>query len=220
MQTMKLIAELNSEVLSDGQSCPSPISACKGGNNQGTYVCKELVYAYAMWISPAFNLKVIRAYDAMMIEKYSKPVAPISNDLALIEAAARMLNVSNSGKLSMLESVGKKYNASGHLPVYAIDAPSGAVDGSSRPTHSLTELLSINNAGIGVRTAYLELERAGIVERKSRKSTGGKTKEFWSVTPRGLQYGKNMTSPQSPRETQPHFYDYSAQELINIIFGY
>ncbi len=64
-QTQALIEELSS---TDSQSIHTKTILGKG-KTQGTFVAKELVYAYAMWISPKFNLAVIRAYDAMFADK-------------------------------------------------------------------------------------------------------------------------------------------------------
>jgi hypothetical protein len=67
-QTKDLIAEIENEI----PGIPG-IKIIKGHRHTGTYVVKELVYAYAMWISPSFHLKVIRAYDALQTQNLPKP---------------------------------------------------------------------------------------------------------------------------------------------------
>ena len=81
-QAVQLIAALDTDM----QNCTSPVNAIKGGSQQGTYAVKELVYAYAMWISPVFNLHVIRAYDAVATKP--APISPaLLTRMQLIELA-------------------------------------------------------------------------------------------------------------------------------------
>ena len=68
LQTQDLVKEL-SDSGNPLSLNNSPITIIKGGKNQGTFVVKELVYAYAMWISPRFHLQVIRAYDELVAQK-------------------------------------------------------------------------------------------------------------------------------------------------------
>ncbi|WP_201591072.1 KilA-N domain-containing protein [Psychrobacter fozii] len=74
--TQAMIAELRTESISSSHSMSlEPVRVVEGiqsdSTPQGTYVCRELVYNYAMWISPRFQLSVIRAFDAMFAHQKS-----------------------------------------------------------------------------------------------------------------------------------------------------
>ncbi|NEV60328.1 KilA-N domain-containing protein [Thiorhodococcus minor] len=70
-QTQGLIAAIQAAESTPGipgVNQNQPLSSVPGApaTGGGIDVCKELVYGYAMWISPAFHLQVIRAYDALV----------------------------------------------------------------------------------------------------------------------------------------------------------
>ncbi|KVE37662.1 phage antirepressor KilAC domain-containing protein [Burkholderia sp. BDU5] len=78
-QTTDLAAEMEREI--------PHFRGIQSKQGLGTFVVKELVYAYAMWISPAFHLKVIRAYDEMV--SGAKVAAPSLPNFANPAEAAR-----------------------------------------------------------------------------------------------------------------------------------
>ena len=65
-QTTELIEELSKDGNPSLKENQQVIQVNHGGSNRGTFVCKELVYAYATWISAKFFLLVIRTFDAVV----------------------------------------------------------------------------------------------------------------------------------------------------------
>ena len=118
-QTQALVAEISNAGISAFES--------RKGSKGGTYGCKELVIAYAAWISAAFHLKVIRVFlsvtapvqptqRALPLESdLHHVVANLSRQVALLSssspAATEWMPVSQSQEISTrLERLGKLFH--------------------------------------------------------------------------------------------------------------
>lgn len=118
-QTRELITEienssnLQSLDIDHSSNMRSAVKVINGGNNRGTYVVKELVYSYAMWISAKFHLMVIRAYDSMVMKilgskseqvlitdkTTKKERVPLKDAVNMLVGKAQFLNYSDAYKL-------------------------------------------------------------------------------------------------------------------------
>lgn len=108
-QTQALIEEIGASA-----NLQTPVSTVNDGRNNGTYVCKELVYAYAMWISPAFHVQVIRAYDAL-VGAGRAPVGPDLRD-ELIAAQQRVIELQSRLRVAPAPAPAARPSAAAGLP--------------------------------------------------------------------------------------------------------
>jgi hypothetical protein len=131
----------------------------------------------------------------------------IVGELAIMECYTRLLKPAPSSQIMMLAKISQNNGLdSNFLPAYAVDAASDSTDGSSMPTKSLTALLRDHGIKMSATAFNVLLGSAGYLKRLTRKNSKQEAVEFWSVTELGLRFGKNLTSPNNPRETQPHWY--------------
>ena len=85
------------------------------------------------------------------------------------------------------------------------------------PTKALTALLKDNGIRMSPASFNKALQQAGLIKVMQRKNSKQEVVTFWAITEKGLRYGKNLTSPQSPRETQPHWYVDRFLELAGLV---
>lgn len=121
--------------------------------------------------------------------------------------AAGFLNMNEASKLSLAKSVLEPLGLP--LPDYV---PSKGV------THSASELLKRHGVGLSAVKFNERLVKMGFLTEETRQGRNGEHR-FKVITGRGLEYGENVVSPKSQKETQPHWYDGRFGELVDMVMN-
>ncbi|SDR52806.1 Rha family transcriptional regulator [Paraburkholderia tuberum] len=187
-------------------------------------ICKRDSYVIVAQLSPEFTARLVDRWQELENSVAVPAVAAskLAGAIAIAECFTRLLKPSASCQMAMLAHIAKDYGIEPtFLPAYAIDAAPDATGGSSMLTKPLTELLIEHGIKIRPRTYNPLLADAGFLAERTRKSTSSHAidgiKKFWVVTDEGLRFGKNVTHPNCPRETQPHWYVERFAEMHSIV---
>jgi hypothetical protein len=154
----------------------------------------------------------------------------VQKTLLGLETAIRVLKVSEASKLLMTETIYRELGIKTEfLPKYS----------DEKHTYSLTHLLKKFGSKLSAQKVNQKLLEIGILEIKTRKShkkekisqmllelefnnidENNKSEtilEFKSLTEKGLKFGKNLINPNNELQTQPHYFESSFAELLNLI---
>lgn len=187
-QTAALIAEIEK----------AGIPAIEARQRIGTFVCKELVYAYAMWISPAFHLQVIRAYDTMMAAGSSSSIKSLVDPVSATKAHLLVAN--------MMRELGVRKEMAMAVALQAIHADTGlstecyrlALPGVETPAN-LNQTQVGDLAGLSARAVGRRLRELGLMRDDE---SGNRV-----LTEAGLAYGemKPFKHPNGHTGYEPRF---------------
>ena len=162
--------------------------------------------------SASMRMKVIRRWRELEQQQGAREQVLLNGtkvvgELAIMECFTRLLKPAPSSQMLMLTKIAQNNGLDPKfLPGYAVDAAPDATGGSSMPTKAITALIKDFDLRTSAPAFNKLLEAHGFLKEMQRRNSKQEYVGFWSVTDKGLKFGKNLTSPQSPRETQPHWY--------------
>jgi hypothetical protein len=211
---------------------------------RGTWIHKKLIIAFARWLSLEFAVWCDLTIEELLKNNSTQQQTPIfdtssfsseklldvQKTLLGLETAIKILKVSEASKLLMTETIYRELGIKTEfLPKYS----------DEKHTYSLTHLLKKFGSNISAQKVNQKLLEIGILEIKTRKShkkekisqmllelefnnidennKSETIREFKSLTEKGLKFGKNLINPNNELQTQPHYFESSFAELLNLI---
>ena len=245
-QTQALIAEIRKPLNTADAGNPAspkynhldPVVTVKGGvGQQGTFVVRELVYGYAMWISPAFHLTVIRTFDALVTgQPWSFPgrgqgelFGPVLDPAKLTNTFGQFLRL---GKLGGLDTEAARQVADREtrrllgvspLAVLGMTVPANeplytVVEPAPGPeVLPMTELLRRHGQALTAREVHAALERLGLLERRTLEVAGRPSRIYPVLVGDGLCYGDNVKAKARYLTSCPMYYPARFPELLTRI---
>ncbi|WP_367159937.1 phage antirepressor KilAC domain-containing protein [Kozakia baliensis] len=187
----------NSLTLEGHREAPiTPVSVVKAGPNDGRgyWGSREAVLHYATWISADFYLKVIRAFDALVLGNHAPQPAPMDDTLIVARAfqithqQLETLKAENAILVPKADGYDRLSNAKGRTNLREVGKELKI--GSQRGIEFMREIGWIFRDNRGKWKAYSSTVDAGYVEMKYATFTNSAGEEVATqqvfVTPRGM----------------------------------